>query len=139
MRLQILVCARTRIAKHVRAGQHAAVLLVRALRVQHAQTLRRHAIDAPVDVPMVVADRDREAAVVGAYQIDQVARVAFDRQRFALARVRRLVLGRACAAAAAQRQTAAGGERTGTAGRCGRRGGCCGCTFDRRTREWIVG
>lgn len=42
---------------------------------------------------MVVADGDREAAVVGAYQIDQVARFAFDRQCFAFARVRRFVLG----------------------------------------------
>ena len=56
------------------------------------ETPRRHAVDAPVGDALVVADRDGEAAVVGAHHLDhRVARLARDLQRLALASVRRLV------------------------------------------------
>lgn len=43
---------------------------------------------------MVVADRYRKPPVIRSDQVDQIAALAFDHQRLALARVRRLVLGR---------------------------------------------
>lgn len=55
--------------------------------VQHAEGLGRHAVDAPVGVPVLVAYRDREPAVVRPYQMDQLPLAALDLQRLALAGV----------------------------------------------------
>ena len=53
----------------------------------------RHAIDAPVGVAVLVANRDGEASVIGSQQVDDFAAVvARQRQRRSLARVRRPVL-----------------------------------------------
>lgn len=58
-----------------------------SLVVQHAEGLGRHAVDAPVRVPVLVAYRDREPAVVRPYQVDQFSLAALDLQRLALAGV----------------------------------------------------
>ena len=56
------------------------------------ETPRRHAVDAPVCDALVVADRDGEAAVVGAHDADDVALArAPDVDAVALARVLRQV------------------------------------------------
>lgn len=61
--------------------------------LQYRRGLMRHAVDAPVRVPVLVADGDGEAAVVGADHLDGLAfcRVARDEHLFALALVRGLV------------------------------------------------
>jgi len=58
-----------------------------SLVVQHAERFGRHAIDAPFGVPVLVAYRDGEPAVVGPYQVDQLPLAALDLQRLALAGV----------------------------------------------------
>lgn len=97
-----------------------------APRVQHAQTLVGHAVHAPVDVAVIIAYGYREATVVGPDQADHLVHAAIDLQRFALARVRRLVhLLRAAARAAAAATAAAVrigggrwyGDRSAAAGR----------------------
>lgn len=55
--------------------------------VQHAERFGRHAVDAPFRVPMLVAYRDGEPAVVGPYQVNQLPLAALDLQRFTLAGV----------------------------------------------------
>lgn len=58
-----------------------------SLAVQHAEGLGRHAVDAPIGVPVLVAYRDREPAVVRPYQVNQLPLAALDLQRLALAGV----------------------------------------------------
>lgn len=58
---------------------------------KHPQRLRRHAIDAPVRVAVVVADRDGEAPVVGPYQVYLLPILALELQCLALASIRRVV------------------------------------------------
>ena len=53
--------------------------------VDDPERLGPHAVDAPVRVADVVADRDGEAAEVGAHQVDDRARVALNVQGRALA------------------------------------------------------
>lgn len=55
--------------------------------VQHAERFGRHAVDAPLGVPVLVAYRDGEPAIVCPYQVDQFSLAAFDLQRLALASV----------------------------------------------------
>ena len=55
--------------------------------VDDPERLWPHAVDAPVGVADVVADRDGEAAKVGAYQVDGRPALALDVQRRALAPV----------------------------------------------------
>lgn len=55
--------------------------------VQHAVRFGRHAIDAPLGVPVLIAYRDGEPAIVRPYQMDQLALAALDLQRLALASV----------------------------------------------------
>lgn len=64
------MCARAWVAEHARARQYTAILFVRTFRVQHPQTLRRHTIDAPVNVAMIITNRYRESTVIGSNQID---------------------------------------------------------------------
>lgn len=87
MRFEIFVCVRARIAELQRRRNDAAVLLVVALVVQHAERSGRHAVDAPLGVPVLVAYRDGEPAIVRPYQVDQFSLAAFDLQRLALASV----------------------------------------------------
>ena len=56
-------------------------------RFDDPESARRHAVDAPVGVAVVVADSDGEAAVVGPDDSDGAALVALDPQRAALAAV----------------------------------------------------
>lgn len=65
-----------------------------SLWLQDPQTLVGHAVDAPLVVAVVIADGDREPAVISADQVDVAPLAALDCQCLALARVRRLVLGR---------------------------------------------
>ena len=53
----------------------------------------RHAVDAPVCVPVLVADGDREPAVVGPYDLNRLARVAEDGDGITLTSIGRLVFG----------------------------------------------
>ena len=46
-----------------------------------------HTVDAPVGLPVVVADGDAEAAVVGAHDLNVGLLLALDQQLLALARV----------------------------------------------------
>lgn len=55
--------------------------------VQHAERFGRHAVDAPLGVPVLIAYRDGEPAIVRPYQVDQLALAALDLQRLALASV----------------------------------------------------
>lgn len=55
--------------------------------VQHAERFGWHAVDAPLGVPVLVAYRNGEPAVVRPYQMDQLSLTAFDLQRLALASV----------------------------------------------------
>lgn len=87
MRFEIFVCVRTRIAELQRGRNDAAVLLVVALVVQHTERFGRHAVDAPFGVPVLVAYRDGEPAIVRPYQVDQLPLATLDFQRFALAGV----------------------------------------------------
>ena len=67
------------------------------LRVEGSQGAVGHAVDGPVGVAVLVADGDREAAVVGPQQVDHLPGVvARQRQRRPLARVRRPVLPLFC-------------------------------------------
>lgn len=70
-----------------RGRNDAAVLLLVALVVQHAERFGRHAVDAPLGVPVLIAYRDGEPAIVRPYQVDQLALAALDLQRLALASV----------------------------------------------------
>lgn len=91
MGLEVLEGAGARVAEHAGVGGHAAALLLATFVVQHPEALRRHAVDGPLGVAVVVADGDGEASVVGPDEVDLLARPAGDGQRLALARVRRVV------------------------------------------------
>lgn len=67
-----------------------------SLHVQNPKTLGRHAVDAPFGVAVVVADCDREAAVIGPDKLDQLPFTAFYFQYLALACVCRVVSGWIC-------------------------------------------
>ena len=54
---------------------------------------RRHAVDAPVGVAVLVADGDGEPAVVGPDHLDRLVGLALNGQVVALAAVGSLVLG----------------------------------------------
>lgn len=58
-----------------------------SLVVKHAERFGRHAVDAPFGVPVLIAYRDGEPAIVRPYQMDQLALAALDLQRLALASV----------------------------------------------------
>lgn len=58
---------------------------------KHPQRLRRHAVNTPVRVAVVVTDRDGEAPVVGPYQVYQLSILALQLQCLALASIRRVV------------------------------------------------
>lgn len=88
------MCAGTWIAERICAGQNAAVLLVWAFCVQHTQTLGRHAIDAPVHIALIIANGYRKSAIICTYQIDHIARLTSDCQRFFLTCVCRFIFGR---------------------------------------------
>lgn len=62
-----------------------------SLAVEDAEGARRHAVDAPVGVAVVVAQRYREAAVVGPDQIDVLALRTVDGQHGTLALVGHVV------------------------------------------------
>ena len=53
----------------------------------------RHAIDTPVCVAVLVADGDREPAVVGPYDLNRLARVAEDGDGITLTSIGCLVFG----------------------------------------------
>lgn len=55
--------------------------------MQHSETSRGHAVNAPVRVAMVVADGNGEPSVVGPDEVDDRALAAADLQRLAFARV----------------------------------------------------
>jgi len=55
--------------------------------VQHAERFGRHAVDAPIGVPVLIAYRDGEPAIVRPYQVDQLSLTALDLQCLALASV----------------------------------------------------
>lgn len=55
----------------------------------YLEALRRHAVDLPVELSVFVADLDREAAVVGPYQLDGLAELALDLELALLAGVQR--------------------------------------------------
>ena len=79
--------------RNVEEGQRERGGLADLLGVQDPERAVRHAVDRPVRVAVLVADRDREAAVIGAHQTDHLSCLAArERQRRALARVRRPVL-----------------------------------------------
>ena len=65
-----------------------------SLGLQDPETLVGHAVDAPLVVAVVIADGDGEPAVISADQVDVAPVATLDGQGLALARVRRLVLGR---------------------------------------------
>lgn len=89
--LDVFVCARARVAEDGGVHGHLAGLRALAPRADDAQRARRHAVDAPVGVAVRVADRDGEAAVVCADDVEVEAGRAADVQPRVLARVLCLV------------------------------------------------
>ena len=89
--LDVFVCARARVAEDGGVHGHLAGLRALAPRADYAQRARRHAVDAPVCVAVRVADRDGEAAVVSADDVEVEAGRAADVQPRVLARVLCLV------------------------------------------------
>lgn len=61
------------------------------LAVQHPERLGRHAVDAPLGVPVLVAYRYREPSVICSYEMDQLPLAALDPQCFPFAGVRGVV------------------------------------------------
>lgn len=59
--------------------------------MQNSETPGGHAVDAPVGIAMVVADRYGESPVIRPDEVDDRTLGASDLQRLPLARVRRLV------------------------------------------------
>ena len=89
--LDVFVCAWARVAEDGGVHGHLAGLRALAPRADDAQRARGHAVDAPVGVAVRVADRDGEAAVVCADDVEVEAGRAADVQPRVLARVLSLV------------------------------------------------
>ena len=89
--LDVFVCAGTRVSEDGGVHGHLAGLRALAPRADDAQRARRHAVDAPVGVAVRVADRDGEASVVCADDVEVEAGRAADVQPRVLARVLSLV------------------------------------------------
>lgn len=71
----------------MQGGRRSAYLLA----VQHPEGLWRHTVDAPFGIPVLVAYRYREPAVVRSDEMDQLSLAALEPQCFTLAGVRGIV------------------------------------------------
>lgn len=89
---EILECSGTRVAEDLAGHGHRAVRLLRTLVLHDQERSIGHAIDGQVEPTAFVASRDREAAVIGANQMNLLAGITRQRQAVAFASVRRFVV-----------------------------------------------
>jgi len=81
------MCPRAWISKKLRADRHLARVQPIALVLKDVSGLRRHTVDAPVGLAIVVADGDAEPAIVGSHDLDRLLGIAGHHQLVAFASV----------------------------------------------------